>query len=87
METWTANNSSQPSPSAGEMERTGWEEELLGTARGDRRKAKMAARLRAETKMTLKWIANRLAMGVWTNVSNLLGAERAKSKRNVNSGN
>ena len=33
----------------------------------------MAARLRRDKPMTLKWIAERLAMGNRTNVSNLLG--------------
>ena len=71
-----------------EMERLGWKEkDLLRTPKGDRRKVKIAVRLRGETTMTLKWIANRLAMGGWTNVSNLLGAERAKTKRNVKSEN
>ena len=32
--------------------------------------------------MSLKWIAERLAMGSWTNVSNLLGVERAKTAIN-----
>jgi hypothetical protein len=35
----------------------------------------MAPRLRAETTMTLKWIAERLAMGSWINVSNLPAIE------------
>ena len=32
----------------------------------------MARRLRAETAVTLKWIAKELHMGTWTHVSNLL---------------
>jgi hypothetical protein len=40
--------------------------------RGDR----VAARLRKETTMSLKWIAQHLEMGSWTHVSNLLGARR-----------
>jgi hypothetical protein len=47
--------------------------------KGDKQKVRMAARLRRETTMSLKWIAQRLAMGSWTNVSNLLGVERAKT--------
>jgi len=35
-------------------------------------KVTLARRLRAETMMTLKWIAQRLSMGTWTYVSNLL---------------
>ena len=32
----------------------------------------MVKRLRSETTMTLKWIAERLNMGVWTHVANRL---------------
>jgi hypothetical protein len=38
----------------------------------------IAKRQRAETTMTLKWIAKELNMGVWTHVSNLLSLERQK---------
>jgi hypothetical protein len=34
----------------------------------------MAARLRRETTMSLKWIAERLAMRSWTNVSKQVAA-------------
>ena len=51
----------------GEMDRMGWtQQELRGARKGDKRKVRMAARLRRETTMSLKWIAQRL-----TNVSNL----------------
>jgi hypothetical protein len=51
----------------------GWtEKELSECAKGDQRKVKLARRLRAETTMTLRWIADRLRMGSWTYVSNLL---------------
>ena len=67
----------------GEMDRIGWtDEELRGAPKGDKRKVRMAARLRGETTMSLKWIAERLAMGSWTNVSNLLAVERAKTVLN-----
>lgn len=63
-----------------EMDRMGFAEPaLLKAAKGDKRKVEIASRLRRETTMTLKWIAQRLSMGGWTNVSNLLGAERAKA--------
>jgi hypothetical protein len=39
---------------------------------------RLAARLRNETTMSLKWIAQHLAMGSWTHVSNLLGAKRKR---------
>jgi len=37
---------------------------------------RIARRLRQETTMTLAWIAQRLNMGVWTHVSNLLRAAK-----------
>jgi putative transposase len=51
----------------------GWtEKELSEKAKGDKGKVKLARQLRAETTMTLRWIADRLHMGSWTYVSNLL---------------
>lgn len=51
----------------------GWQEKDLGSRpKGDQCKVTLARRLRAETTMTLKWIAQRLEMGSWTYVSNLL---------------
>jgi len=51
----------------------GWmEKELSEKAKGDKGKVKLARQLRAETPMTLRWIADRLHMGSWTYVSNLL---------------
>ena len=62
---------------AGELKRRGWKEEELGLRRkGDKVKVALARRLREETTMTLKWIAERLQMGSWTNVSNRLAASR-----------
>jgi hypothetical protein len=56
-----------------EIERLGWDEDELGARRkGDRAKVLLARRLRQETTMSLKWIAQRLHMGSWTYVSNLL---------------
>jgi hypothetical protein len=46
------------------------------TLKGDERKVRLAARIRKQTTMSLKWIAQHLAMGSWTHVSNLLGARR-----------
>jgi len=60
-----------------EMRRVGWDEKALRQAgKGDSWKVRLAARLRRETTMSLKWIAQHLAMGSWTHVSNLLGAAR-----------
>jgi hypothetical protein len=60
-----------------EMGRIGWDAAALRQAgKKDERKVRMAARLRKETTMSLKWIAQHLAMGSWTHVSNLLAARR-----------
>jgi REP element-mobilizing transposase RayT len=57
----------------GELKRRRWNESSLGERRkGDPEKVKIALRLRRESIMTLKWIAQRLRMGSWTNVSNCL---------------
>lgn len=48
-----------------------WTEEELGRRRkGDRKKAELAAALRAQTTMTWPWIAQRLAMGHWRTAAN-----------------
>ena len=47
-----------------EMNRLGWNAAALGERRkGDEQKVRLAARLRKETTMSLKWIAQRLEMG------------------------
>jgi hypothetical protein len=48
------------------------EEELARMRKGDEVKVRIAQRLRAETLVTLRWIAERLHMGVWTHVAHLL---------------
>jgi putative transposase len=59
-----------------ETERLGWHENELQTRRkGDKDKVMLARRLRQETTMSLKWIAQRLQMGSWTYVSNLLNGK------------
>ena len=56
-----------------EIQRLGWDEdELRARPKGDRAKVMLARRLRQKTSMSLKWIAQRLHMGTWTCVSNLL---------------
>ena len=58
---------------AEELRHRKWQEDDLARRRkGDRDKVKIACRLRRETTMTLKWIAQRLDMGTWTNVANCL---------------
>jgi len=60
-----------------ELERLAWQTaDLRQAAKGDARKVRIAARIRQETTMSLKWIAEHLAMGSWTYVSNLLAAHR-----------
>jgi putative transposase len=62
-----------------ELARLGWTEADLGRRRkGDPGKVRIARRLRAETTMTLAWMAKRLQMGAWTHVSNLLASEAKK---------
>ena len=61
------------------VERLGWTEKGLQEARkGDKRRLRPEVRLRRATTIRLKWIAEQLAMGSWTNVS-LLGVEKAKT--------
>jgi putative transposase len=51
----------------------GWTEtDLRECAKCAREKIHIAQQLRAETTLSLKWVAQRLSMGTWTNVSNLL---------------
>jgi REP element-mobilizing transposase RayT len=58
---------------AEELRRLGWkEDELKRQCKGHRRKVQMARRLRAETTMSLKWIAERLAMGSASMVTHCL---------------
>ena len=66
---------------AAELKRLGWTgKELKQRRKGDVKKVAIARRLRAETTMTLKWIAAELQMGVWTHVSNLLSLRRRQRK-------
>ena len=59
------------------LEALGWTEAELGARRrGDGAKLKLAVKLRAETTMTLQWIAARLQMGTGASLSNLLSARR-----------
>ncbi len=56
-----------------ELKRVGREErELARRRKGDEEKVRVAQRLRRETTMTLAWTAQRLKVGSWTYVSNLL---------------
>ena len=65
-----------------ELKRRRWREEDLGRrAKGDAGKVELAARLRVETVMTVKWIAERLQMGAPGYVNHLL-YHRRKADRN-----
>lgn len=56
-----------------EIKRLGWTKaELERRKKGDPVKVALARRLRAETAVSLRWIAEHLHMGTWSNVSNRL---------------
>jgi hypothetical protein len=62
-----------------ELKRLRWApEELKRRRKGDPKKVRIARRLRAETTMTLKWVAAELHMGAWTHVSNLVSRQRQR---------
>jgi putative transposase len=66
---------------ATELKGLHWKEsDLKNSRKGDPKKVRLAARLRKETTVTLKWIAQRLHMGTWTHVSNRLYWAQRKSK-------
>jgi hypothetical protein len=55
------------------MKRLGCQEaDLPARRKGDESKVELARRLRQETTMSVKWIAQWLQMGSWTYVSSLL---------------
>ena len=63
-----------------ELAKLGWAQaELEGRAKGDARKIRIARRSRAETAVTLKWIATELQMGTWTHVANRLSNNSAQT--------
>jgi REP element-mobilizing transposase RayT len=56
-----------------EFRRRGWRQsDLRRLRKGDKEKVKMAQRVRAETTVSLQWVAARLQMGTWNYLSNLL---------------
>ncbi len=64
-----------------ELKKLKWKEEDLADHRkGDQKKVRIARRLRAETTMSLKWIAERLAMGTWTHLANRLYHTKATTR-------
>ncbi len=64
------------------LQELGWNEaEFTDRPKGDRAKLGLAIKLRAETTMTLQWIADRLQMGTASSLSNLLSAQRVEALR------
>jgi hypothetical protein len=64
-----------------ELKRRRWnEQELRRRAKGDAQKVALAVRLRAETAVTVRWIAERLFMGAPGYVNHLL-YRRRKAQR------
>ena len=65
-----------------ELKRLGWAaSELEQRRKGDLGKVKVACRLRNETTMSLKWIAQVLRMGSWTYVANLLSQNNSLNSK------
>ncbi|MEK7684393.1 MAG: transposase [Verrucomicrobiota bacterium] len=59
-----------------ELKQLAWSEaDLAERRKGDPAKVRIARRLRQETAVSLKWIAQRLHMGAWTHVANLIYAQ------------
>ena len=54
---------------------------LEARRKGDGEKLKLAIRLRRETAVTVKWIAERLRMGAWTHFNHLLYLHRRETSR------
>ncbi len=64
------------------LRESGWTAaDLERRRKGDRKKARMAARLRAETTMTWEWIAQRLGMGHWRTAANVTRMILSEQKR------
>jgi REP element-mobilizing transposase RayT len=67
---------------AQELKRRHWTDQTLRSRRkGDPEKVEIAALIRGDTVMTLKWIAQRLHMGSWTHVSNCLSRHRQQNRK------
>lgn len=62
-----------------ELARTSWkEQDLKNRPKSDPAKVKLARRLRAETTVTLQWVADRLKMGTAGYVYHLVGGGQKK---------
>jgi len=58
-----------------ELEKQGWKEQSLTRFQKPSAKIQLARLFRKESTMSPKWIAQRLQMGSWPSVSNLLNAK------------
>ena len=66
---------------AEELTQAGWEARRLPAERkGHPVKVQLARRLRGETTVSLKWIAENLSMGTWSHVANLLRPAHPRPK-------
>ena len=66
---------------AEELKRRRWQEKRLqARPKGDPEKLALAARLRAETTMTVGWIAERLGMGTRGHLNHLLYRQRKANR-------
>ncbi len=64
-----------------ELDGLHWTEaDLIARAKGDGRKVRIARRLRLETSVTMKWIAEALHMGTWTHLANRLRLPNTESE-------
>jgi hypothetical protein len=64
-----------------ELAKLGWKEaDLAQRRKGDPEKLKIAVKLRAETTMTLSWIAARLQMGAASSLGNLFSVRQAAQR-------
>jgi hypothetical protein len=65
-----------------ELKRRTWDEaELAKRAKGDRGKVAIAVRLRQESTMTARWIAEHLQMGTLGHVNHLLYRNRKRGEK------
>ena len=64
------------------LAKAGWtEEDLAQRRKTDALKLRLAARLRRETPVTLKWIASRLQAGTWKNLNRRLYEYRESKEK------
>jgi hypothetical protein len=63
------------------LKQAGWKNsDLLEVSKGDKTKARMAAKVRAETTMSWAWVAQELCMGHWRSAANSVRRLQAPPK-------